>query len=104
MPHHYEFVMALLSEKPERIQQQFELLLKPKSKPETVGFFTPLDEKEILLECLKQLYPRRASVLNSALNLHLNKKSPLTQDDFNQFLEALFKPDAPKVPFIGFRL
>lgn len=91
-PNHLAFVEAVLSEKPERIQHQFEQLLKPRSKSRS-QFFQSNYAQASLLKAIEFLHPRRAAILNQALNLHLNKVDLLSVDAFMEALGLLINID-----------
>ena len=91
LPNRLKFVMAILSEKPEHIKQQFEELVKPKIIAAGKFFQANVDDN-ILLDALCVLHPRRCALINQALNLRLDKLSLLSLDAFRQALQPLVNP------------
>lgn len=97
LPNRFQFVMAVLSEKPERIKQQFDELLKPNTKSSGQFFPSRVDISD-LLEALCVLNPRRCAILNQALGLGLDRLALLSEDAFKQALLPMVNPALENTP------
>lgn len=99
-PNCLDFVVAMLSEKPELIKSQFENLFKlpPKFNQQ---FFQASNDPRTILNTLELLHPRRAAILNQALHLCLNKIDLLSSEAFMDALSRQMPLDQqrPKSQF-----